>query len=206
MSRYPLLCLIVFSLGLVACRSKGSDPKPGSVEPGISGISSVVFNIVPASGANGTTILDATYSSQGKQAKFRIHLGTPSSPSDLGTMKIQFGKGWFEAFPSSDASALVSDLKKALGAKRLPTDVKRTKELPFSYAILGANQSLREGGGFADRPAGNWTAMKIFLTSPNGDDDKEVFLNFSLKERIGEFTEKDPDHGDAVVALLATVL
>jgi hypothetical protein len=46
--------------------------------------------------------------------------------------------------------------------------------------------------------------MKIFL--PQGGDDAEVFLDFSLDLRKGEFSEKDVDYGDEVLARLATVL
>ena len=46
--------------------------------------------------------------------------------------------------------------------------------------------------------------MKIFLG--NGDDESEVFLNFNPVSRKGQFSEKDIEYGDGVVAKLATVL
>jgi hypothetical protein len=54
------------------------------------------------------------------------------------------------------------------------------------------------------QPAGNWTAMKIFIG--DGDDESEVFLNFNPVSKKAQFSEKDVDYGDAVVAKLATVL
>jgi hypothetical protein len=45
--------------------------------------------------------------------------------------------------------------------------------------------------------------MKIFI-GENGEG--EVFLNFSLATKTGQFSIKDPDYGDFVLAKLATVL
>jgi hypothetical protein len=47
--------------------------------------------------------------------------------------------------------------------------------------------------------------MKIFLTTKS-EGDTEVFLNLSPATRKGEFSIKDPDYGNAVLAALATVL
>jgi hypothetical protein len=119
---------------------------------------------------------------------------------------MKFGKGAITAVPGSDASILLADLKKALEAKQMPTRMKRANRLPFTYAILGESQSRDSGGGFFDKPAGNWTAMKIFIESDSGDDEGEVFLNFNTVAGKAEFSEKDPDYGDLVLAKLATVL
>jgi phosphate starvation-inducible protein PhoH and related proteins len=80
----------------------------------------------------------------------------------------------------------------------------RVTRLDFTCVIIGENQSLSSGGGFADNPSGDWTAMKIFL--PTGDDNAEVFLNFNAKTGKAQFSQKDPDYGDPVLAKLATVL
>lgn len=99
---------------------------------------------------------------------------------------------------------LLVDLKKALQAKTPPAKVKRSTSLPFTYAILGENETRSPDGGFNDKPAGNWTAMKIFI---EGDSDQgEVFLNFNSQLKKAEFSIKDPDYGDLVLAKLATVL
>jgi hypothetical protein len=44
--------------------------------------------------------------------------------------------------------------------------------------------------------------MKIFIG--DGDDESEVFLNFNPVSKKAQFSEKDVDYGDAVVAKLAT--
>jgi len=93
---------------------------------------------------------------------------------------------------------------KALEAKHVPAHAQRASRLPFTYVILGENNSQASGGGFSEKPAGNWTAMKIFIG--DGEDESEVFLNFNSVSRKAQFSEKDVDYGDTVVAKLATVL
>jgi len=139
-------------------------------------------------------------------AKFRIELDASAPPDSTSApgFQFKFGKGAIKAEPGSDASILLTDLAKALGAKKPLTNVHRTNTLAFTYAILGENQSLDTGGGFSDKPAGDWTAMKIFL--PTGDEDAEVFLNFNARAGQAQFSQKDPDFADTVLAKLATVL
>ncbi|HEY3706860.1 MAG TPA: hypothetical protein VGL22_17490 [Terracidiphilus sp.] len=40
----------------------------------------------------------------------------------------------------------------------------------------------------------------------DGDDESEVYLNFNSVSRKAQFSEKDVDYGDAVIAKLAAVL
>jgi len=61
-----------------------------------------------------------------------------------------------------------------------------------------------DSGGFSEKPRGSWTAMKIFLEA--GDQEGEVFLNLNPELGKGEFSIKDEDYGDFVVAQLAKVL
>jgi len=99
---------------------------------------------------------------------------------------------------------MLAALQKALEAKHLPRKVKRAERLPFEYAVLGEHNSQVEGGGFSAKLPGNWTCMKTFLG--DGDDESEVFLNFNPVSRKAQFSEKDVDYGDPVLAKLATVL
>ncbi len=108
------------------------------------------------------------------------------------------------AEPGSDASFLLVDLKRALEAKAPPTKVQKLKTLPFTFVNLGDSLSHESGGGFNDKPPGNWTAMKIFIGQR--EQEGEVFLNFNLAIRKREFSIKDPDYGDLVLAELAKVL
>jgi len=114
------------------------------------------------------------------------------------------GTGAILSVVDSDNSTMLVALAKALEAKHAPAHVERASRLPFTYVILGENNSQASGGGFSVKPPGNWTAMKIFIGE--GDDEAEVFLNFNPVSRKGQFSEKDIDYGDTVLAKLATVL
>lgn len=112
------------------------------------------------------------------------------------------GHGKFVSLPGSDAAVFVADLARALQARKAPSNVKRVDALAFDYVILGENQSRSRDGGFSDSPKGDWTATKIFL----GDDQGEVFLNLNPTSKKAEFSIKDSEYGDFVVAELAKVL
>jgi hypothetical protein len=175
-------------------------------EPYISDPNSVEFDISPLPGNDGSRQWLATYSGQNKTAKFRIVIGPPvpmNSEKDTG-MKMSSGSGAILAVPDSDSSTMLAALAKALEAKHVPAHAQRASRLPFTYVILGENNSQASGGGFSEKPAGSWTAMKIFVG--DGEDEGEVFLNFNSVSRKAQFSEKDVDYGDTVVAKLATVL
>jgi len=104
--------------------------------------------------------------------------------------------------PNSDASGLLVALQKTLQAKALPSNPVRVAELPFSAVILGDHVSHSPNGGFAVKPPGNWTSIKLFL----GDGSSEVVFNFNPVLGKGEFCIKDPDYGDGVLQELAKVL
>jgi hypothetical protein len=203
---FAVVCACLLVLSQSGCKAKPPAPKPALSEPGIRDDASVNFDISPLPSSDGKRLWFATYASQGKVAKFEIELGpfeVPDSKSAPG-FNFRFGKGSINAVAGSDASGLLIDLKKALAAKDTPSIIRRVTRLDFTCVIIGENQSLSSGGGFADNPSGDWTAMKIFL--PTGDDNAEVFLNFNAKTGKAQFSQKDPDYGDPVLAKLATVL
>jgi hypothetical protein len=98
----------------------------------------------------------------------------------------------------------LADLHKALQAKVQPLPASKRTSIPFTYANIGDNLSQVRGGGFNTKPPGNWTALKLFLGE--GDQEGELFLNINPKIRKGQFSMKDPDYGDLVLAELAKVL
>jgi hypothetical protein len=164
----------------------------------------VPFDIEPVERADSPLQLKASYTSQGKTARFTIEIGKSkaSGPSDF---PIKTGIGRFIAEPESDASILLADLQKALGAKQLPAVPAKLDSLPFVFAIVGERLSQAAAdGGFNYSPSGNWTAMKIFIGE--GDQEGQVFLNFNLALKKGQFSIKDPDYGDLVLRELAKVL
>ena len=200
MSRYFVIsCLAVFMLVAGACKRQSSETYIPDEE-------SLGFDIEPVKAADGTSQFVATYSAQGKTARFRIQFGQArvATNAEAKAPKIEFGKGKFIAEPGSDASVLLIDLKKALDAKTLPGKAQRAGELPFTYATLGEHLSQGAQGGFSDRPSGDWTTRKIFIEQ--GEQEGEVYLNFNPVIKKAQFSIKDPDYGDFLLAQLAKVL
>jgi hypothetical protein len=188
------------------CNQPSSPPLAQETEQYLSDPNSVPFDIEPVKSAEGHTVWLATYSSQGKIARFKLELEPSTALADKESKEfdIRSGKGRIRSEPDSDASVLLSDLKKALEAKTLPTKVRRTSSLLFTYVTFGERNSQSPGGGFSAKPAGNWTAMKIFLGE--GEQEGQVFLNLNPKMRKGQFSMKDSDYGDIVLAYLVKVL
>jgi hypothetical protein len=150
--------------------------------------------------------LAATYDSQGKVAKFRIEFGPAkySETKDPHGFRIGVGEGRILAETGSENSVLLADLKKALEAKEFPKKIQRVNSLPFTFANLGEKMSQAKGGGFNAAPLGNWTATKVFFGE--GEEESEVFLNIDPVGQKGQFSIKDADYGDMVLAQLAKVL
>jgi hypothetical protein len=114
------------------------------------------------------------------------------------------GQGKFIAETGSNPTVLLDDLRISLEAKSAPTNVKRVSELPFEYVRFGERLSRTAKGGLAEAPSGTWTAMKLFIGQ--GEDEGEVFFNINPDTGHGEFSIKDAEYGDIVLAQLATVL
>src|ERR1700675_1313362 len=166
MIRLFSICSLVTARTIMgACSFPTVEPRQHVTEHYIPDPASVGFDIEPLQSANTSHQWLATYSSQGKTAKFRIELGSTKSLSDKKSrdFDIENGEGRFIAEPGSDASVLLADLKKALQAKTFPEKVQRVSNLRFDFVSFGRNQSQASGGGFKAKPPGNWTPMKIFI-------------------------------------------
>lgn len=153
----------------------------------------------PANLEQTTTWLGSSQSA-GHVATFRMELG-PSTASN-GSLPIRFGKGKLLSVAGSDATVLLSQLKTALQAKASPQGVKRASTVPFTYAVLTRGTRRGNDGSFGQEKTGNWIALKLFF----GDGELEVYMNLNPVIHKGEFTIKDPDYGDGVIAELAKVL
>jgi hypothetical protein len=202
--------LLLFTLsgcrGNHAADTQPVQPITNAEKPYVPNSGSAGFDIMPVPGTQSASEWIATYQSQGKTAKFRIVFETGKSANDPDAqgLDIKFGPGWLAAERGSDAGVLLVDLKKALEAKVMPNRVKRVSSLPFTFASLGSRQSRFDDGGFGSKPPGNWTPTKVFLGE--GAQECEVFLNLNPVLKKGEFSIKDADYGDAVLAELAKVL
>ncbi len=199
-------CLAASLVAMSAYNSPSLRPQEQTAEHYIPVPGSVGFDIeqLPSDGSAQHWL--ATYVSKGKTAKFRIELGPRKTLNDKESrdFDIQQGEGKFIAEPGSDASVLLADLKKSLEAKTFPPKVKRVSNLPFVFVTLGKNQSQASGGGFNDQPPGHWTPIKLFIGK--GEQEGEVFLNLNPVLKKGQFSIKDPDYGDIILAQLARVL
>jgi hypothetical protein len=96
------------------------------------------------------------------------------------------------------------DLKKALLAQTVPKKTERVSTLPFTFVSFGDRQSHATGGGFTSSPPGHWQSIKIFISEK--DDEGQVFININPLMKLGQFSIKDQDYGDIVLAKLASVL
>lgn len=141
----------------------------------------------------------ATYTDGLHSTRFIVELEPPSKPGGVGAPGT--GKGMFVAQTDSDPLPLLESIKKALQAKHMPTGVQKADELPFSYLMVGENQSRTPTGSFRSSPAGNWAVMKIFLAN----DQAQVYLNLNPELHKAEFSIKDAAYGDRVLAELARV-
>jgi hypothetical protein len=194
---------VVLLVSLAACWRNSDKPSDIKVEPLGPYEGAVAFALTPVDHASGSQQWVATYAAAGKTAKFRIELGPGhSSDKEDKALHVSFGKGRFLSEPGSDASVFLLDLKKALEAKTVPNKVGRAASLPFDFVILGEKQSRTSDGGFNTNPPGDWMVMKIFLAGGEG----EVFLNLNPAANKAEFSIKDADYGDIVLAELAKVL
>jgi hypothetical protein len=198
--------VVVASAFLVACGSSSQvasqEPLPGSM-----GVPNAVgFDIEPMPSDGTTTRWLATHTTDGKTARFQIEFSPAKPLNDKESQKfsVASGTGRFIAVPGSDASALLAVLRRALKAKALPGKVRRLPEVRFTFVSFGTNQSQAPGGGFRPKPPGHWTPMKIFLGE--GEQEAEVFLNIDAVGKKGQFSIKDPDYGDLVLAQLAQIL
>jgi len=116
-----------------------------------------------------------------------------------------FGKVQLSVKDRVAASCVVEKLADGLGVdvpEKKPGNVGGPLEL--ATAVLGERLSRQKGGGFGGDGDGSWTATKLFLEK--GETYGEVFFNYDLDSKRGEFSEKDFDYDHDVVAVLASEL
>jgi len=195
------------TIGFLALMAACNRPNTGGAltEHYIADDASVGFDLQPVSDGIASVWI-GTYTSQGKIAKFRIELGPAraAGSAESRQFKITSGEGRLVPEPGSDSSVLLGDLRKALQAKTEIQPASTKTAVTFTFANIGDNLSQAAGGGFGEKPPGNWTALKLFFGE--GETESEVFLNINPRLRKGQFSMKDPDYGDLVLGELAKVL
>jgi hypothetical protein len=127
------------------------------------------------------------------------------SKSGDGNAPVAWGKAVLIVKDREAGARFVELFSKAFSTK-LPSPPKQAHTpAPFSIgtAILGENVTRTEQGGFFGR-GGGWTATKWF---PEEDGrSAEVYFNYNAAKREGEFSEKDDNYGDDLVAIFAAAL
>ena len=73
---------------------------------------------------------------------------------------------------------------------------------PFKAVVLGADMK-RSASGF-EGTGGGYHATKLFLQRPGIE--AELYFNFSLAEKSGGFSEKDPEYANDIVEFIASEL
>jgi hypothetical protein len=147
-----------------------------------------------------------SHESEGHCAVFRLEFDPPYAADTTGTVPLHYGKGRFIRQRESDANALLAELARALDAHDPRPEVRRVDRLEFTYVDFGHELSPATSGGYQTKPAGDWTAMKLFLGENTEEDEGQVFFSFNPKSGIAEFLEKDAEYGDIVLDYLSSVL
>ena len=114
-----------------------------------------------------------------------------------------FGKAlWTVPNPSSGAE-LVTVFARVFGGKLPATEPSRPlAPQPFALVALAGASARDEHGSFSG--VGTWTASKLFLQRPGIE--AEVFFNYDLVGKSGEFTEKDDGYANHLLAFMAREL
>jgi hypothetical protein len=114
-----------------------------------------------------------------------------------------FGKIMIAPTTSEAGARVITHLAKALATKApaaKPGGVLQAIKVPV--AVLGSGIGKLDNG-YGGK--GTWDATKLFC-SAGEIDAAELFFNISLSTKQGEFSEKDTDYNEDVVACLAIVL
>jgi hypothetical protein len=127
------------------------------------------------------------------------------SKTNAGTSTVAWGEAVLIVKDQDAGSHFVELFAKSFLGK-LPAAVKRVhvpEPLRIKTAILGQNMHREAKGGFSGKKGG-WMAIKWFLELYGFSG--EVYFNFDLSNMEGEFSEKDPDYADDLLAILASAL
>jgi hypothetical protein len=127
------------------------------------------------------------------------------SKSSTGNVPVAWGKAVLIVKDREAGARFVELFSKAFAGKQ-PKPLKQAYvpgPLSVRTAILGHNMHREQEGGFSGEE-GDWTATKWFLEAEGQLG--EVYFNYNLAHRQGEFSEKDADYADDLVAILASAL
>jgi hypothetical protein len=114
-----------------------------------------------------------------------------------------FGDAMLMTADATSAARFLEQFGRAFHQKVPPPGPKRsTAPLRLALAVLGQNTGRQASGGFSGD--GDWTATKLFPQSEGHEG--EIFFNFSVAAKKGEFAEKDAEYDKDVMAVFAAAL
>lgn len=135
-----------------------------------------------------------------REPKVTFTVGTLGRRSDG---RVAFGKAVISVTSHEAGSGFVDAFARAFGLKSPAAAAKGTLEpLMLATAELGSGLGREAGGGFSN--GGTWTATKWFA-SLDGEEG-EVFFDYDLTGKRGEFAQKDPGYDADVLAVFAAAL
>lgn len=143
------------------------------------------------------TYLDAALENE-ETCRFTMGVSPSKNAGGFG-----FGKAALSVENGESADCLVNLLASDFGVDAPPPRTGPvTGPLEINTAVLGQAVARGKKGGFSGK--GNWVATKLFFE--RDESDAEVFFNFDLASRRGEFSEKDADYNQPLVNILAASL
>jgi hypothetical protein len=120
-----------------------------------------------------------------------------------GNAPFAFGDALLVMADGASAARFLDQFGKAFHQTVPPAGRKHASApLRLALAVLGRNTGRQPSGGFSGD--GDWTATKLFPQSEGHEG--EVFFNFSLSAKKGEFAEKDADYDKDVMAVFSAGL
>jgi len=127
------------------------------------------------------------------------------------SQNFSWGKAFIVVSDHKAGEQFVASLARAFHDDVPPMPTIRTpiEPLEISTAILGedlqrgASDDSTVSGGYSG-VGGGWTATKWFPAHEGKE--AEVFFNYSLSKKMGEFSEKDPDYRKDLLAVFASSL
>jgi hypothetical protein len=129
----------------------------------------------------------------GRFGKVHFTVGLRDMPQ-TGNEPITWNEGLLGVAVADDASG--ADLVQLVAESfHQPLPEKRTGRpagvIRFSVAVLGTARTQQAGGGFVAAPPGDWTTTRLFIDVDGYA--AQVYFNYNVREKRGEFSEYSPD-------------
>lgn len=209
--------VVCAGLALAGCKKKSTAPsnvgdasESGIAEPGVAEGEGLGFRITKVYASQRATDVPPFHADGGEQTYFDATTRGGASftfgftEPQKSNRPMAFGEVVLAAPSPAEGQKLVSELARRFHGTDPPARLAVTTVAPKPFsAVFLATDAKREGAGFSGS-GGGYYATKLFLQRRGIE--AEVFFNFSLKTKTGEFAEKDSDYANDMVAFFASEL